>query len=75
MHYGPWRLGVLAHLARDPTRVHTKAELQRDVWGYRPDGVTRTVDTHAVRVRRALARDGAHGWIVSTWGVGYKLAP
>ncbi len=66
---------LLVHLARDPTRVYTKAELLRDLWGYRSEGVTRTVDTHAVRVRRALARAGAHGWIVSTWGVGYQLAP
>jgi DNA-binding response OmpR family regulator len=66
---------LLAHLARDPTRVHTKDELLREVWGYRADGSTRTVDTHACRVRRALARAGADGWVRVTWGVGYQLAP
>jgi DNA-binding response OmpR family regulator len=66
---------LLAHLARDPNRVHTKAELLRDIWGYRSDGTTRTVDTHACRVRRALARSGADGWVRVTWGVGYCLAP
>jgi DNA-binding response OmpR family regulator len=66
---------LLAHLARDPNRIHTKAELLRDVWGYRSEGMTRTVDTHACRVRRALARAGADGWVRVTWGVGYCLAP
>jgi DNA-binding response OmpR family regulator len=66
---------LLAHLARDPERVHTKAELLRDVWDYRATGATRTVDSHASRVRRALACAGAHGWVRTSWGVGYRLAP
>jgi DNA-binding response OmpR family regulator len=66
---------LLAHLARDPSRVHTKDELLRDVWGFRADGSTRTVDTHASRLRRKLARAGARGWVISIWGVGYCLTP
>lgn len=66
---------LLVHLARDPGRVYTKAELLRDVWGYRSNGTTRTVDSHASRLRRALARAGAEGWVCSTRGVGYRLAP
>jgi DNA-binding response OmpR family regulator len=66
---------LLTHLAREPSRVYTKAELLREVWGYRADGSTRTVDTHASRLRRKLARAGAHGWVPVTWGVGYQLAP
>jgi DNA-binding response OmpR family regulator len=66
---------LLAHLARDPERVWTRHELLRDVWGYRLDGTTRTVDTHAGRVRRALAAAGAAGWVSAAWGVGYRLAP
>jgi two-component system, OmpR family, response regulator AdeR len=65
---------LLVHLAREPSRVYTKGELLQGVWGYE-DGATRTVDTHASRVRRALARAGAPGLVVSTWGVGYRLAP
>jgi DNA-binding response OmpR family regulator len=64
---------LLVYLARDPTRVHTKAELLREVWGYPPGSTTRTVDSHASRLRRALARVGARGWITATWGVGYSL--
>jgi DNA-binding response OmpR family regulator len=66
---------LLVHLARDPIRVYTKAELLREVWGYPPDSRTRTVDTHVSRLRRSLVRAGAHGWITSIWGVGYSLAP
>lgn len=65
---------LLSMLARDPTRVHTKDELLRDVWGYRGVGRTRTVDSHASRLRRKLAAQGAgHGWIANVWGVGYRL--
>jgi DNA-binding response OmpR family regulator len=65
---------LLVHLAREPCRVYTKGELLLGVWGYEA-GATRTVDTHAGRVRRALARAGAQGLVISTWGVGYRLAP
>jgi two-component system, OmpR family, phosphate regulon response regulator PhoB len=46
---------LLVHLARDPSRVYTKTELLHEVWGYRAGGATRTVDSHASRLRRALA--------------------
>jgi DNA-binding response OmpR family regulator len=66
---------LLAHMAGDPERVWTRHELLRDVWGYRSDGSTRTVDAHASRLRGKLAAAGAVGWVVSSWGVGYRLAP
>jgi DNA-binding response OmpR family regulator len=66
---------LLAHLAGDPTRVYTRHELMRDVWGYRSEGATRTLDSHASRLRRALAQAGALGWVHASWGVGYRLAP
>lgn len=66
---------LLVYLARDPVRVCTKTELLREVWGYPAGATTRTVDAHACRLRRALARAGARGWVAATWGVGYSLAP
>ncbi len=66
---------LLLYMAHDPERVWTRHELLRDVWGYRAAGTTRTVDTHAGRVRRVLVAAGAVGWMPSTWGVGYRLAP
>ena len=64
---------LLLHLASDPERVFGKGELLRAVWGYRASGSTRTVDSHASRVRRKLDLDGSRRWVVNVWGVGYRL--
>src|SRR6476659_4171470 len=45
---------LLARLARDPTSVLTKEVLLREVWGFRSAGRTRTLDSHACRLRRRL---------------------
>jgi DNA-binding response OmpR family regulator len=67
---------LLAALAKDPARVLTKGELLRDVWGYRGAARTRTVDSHASRLRRKLAACGAgERWVANVWGVGYRLLP
>ena len=63
---------LLRALAAEPTRVFTKAELLRDVWGFRSLGTTRTVDSHACRLRHKLAVDGDR-FVVNVWGVGYRL--
>jgi DNA-binding response OmpR family regulator len=63
---------LLAHLASDPRRVFTKRELLRAVWDYRADGSTRTVDSHASRLRRKLEQRGGR-WVVNVRGVGYRL--
>jgi DNA-binding response OmpR family regulator len=64
---------LLVRLAADPQRVLTKEELLRDVWGFRSVCRTRTLDSHASRLRRKLAAAGAPGWVVNVWGVGYRL--
>jgi DNA-binding response OmpR family regulator len=66
---------LLVHLAQDPARVYTKDELLRAVWGIRSAVMTRTLDSHASRLRCKLARAGAGGWVRATRGVGYRLAP
>ena len=63
---------LLRALAAEPTRVFSKEELLRDVWGFRSLGRTRTLDSHASRLRRKLDPD--HGrFVVNCWGVGYRL--
>ena len=63
---------LLKALSADPTRVFSKEELLRDVWDYRSLGRTRTLDSHASRLRRKL--DPEHGrFVVNSWGVGYRL--
>ena len=65
---------LLLTLAREPDRVFTKAELLRDVWGYRVPGRTRTLDSHASRLRRKLREAGGGAELVdNVWGVGYRL--
>ena len=68
-------LAFLVKLASDPDRVFTREQLLRDVWAYRISAPTRTVESHASRVRRKLAAGGLDGWVVNIWGVGYKLRP
>lgn len=63
---------LLAMLATQPYRVFTKEELMQSVWGY--DGiVTRTLDSHASRIRVKLRRVGADGYVLNCQRIGYKL--
>jgi len=64
---------LLAKLIGDPERVFTKEELLRDVWGFRSLGRTRTLDSHASRLRRKLGQAGAEDCVLNVWGVGYRL--
>ena len=64
---------LLRTLASSPTRVFTKDELLRDVWGFRARGSTRTLDSHACRLRAEAARRSGDQFVVNVWGVGYRL--
>ena len=63
---------LLRALASEPARVFTREELLRGVWGYSTIGRTRTLDSHAYRLRRKLAEQGDR-FVVNVWGVGYRL--
>ena len=52
--------------------MFTKSELLRDVWDFKTMGRTRTLDSHASRLRRKLDPEG-HRFVVNVWGVGYRL--
>lgn len=63
---------LLRMLASDPTRVFTKEELLDAIWAYRGPSKTRTLDSHASRLRRKL--DPEHGrFVINCWGIGYRL--
>jgi DNA-binding response OmpR family regulator len=64
---------LLVKLMSDPTRVFTKESLLRDVWGFRSLGRTRTLDSHASRLRRKLSSVGPGAFVINVWGVGYRL--
>jgi DNA-binding response OmpR family regulator len=64
---------LLVALAADPTRVFTREELLRDVWGFHTPVRTRTLDSHAFRLRQKLAGAASVPLIVTVWGIGYRL--
>jgi DNA-binding response OmpR family regulator len=64
---------LLLKLAAEPHRVFTKEELLREVWGFQSLGRTRTLDSHASRLRRKLNSTGRGPFVVNVWGVGYRL--
>ena len=64
---------LVAKLASQPHRVWTKEELLRDVWGFRALGRTRTLESHASRVRKKLCVGPDDRFVVNVWGVGYRM--
>jgi len=64
---------LLLKLMSDPHRVFTKEQLLREVWGFRSLGRTRTLDSHASRLRRKLQSQGGGPFVLNVWGVGYRL--
>ena len=69
----PLEYELLVQLASSPDRVFGKEELLRSVWGYQSCVATRTVNSHASRLRRKLNVDGSGRWVINVWGVGYYL--
>jgi two-component system OmpR family response regulator len=66
---------LLATLAGEPRRTFTRGELTRDVWDYDPRaaGPSRTVDSHAHRLRQKLEQAGAESIVQTVRGVGWRL--
>ena len=64
--------GMLRMLAGEPLRVFSKRELLEGVWGYNTPARTRTLDSHASRLRRKLDPERSR-YVVNCWGIGYRL--
>jgi DNA-binding response OmpR family regulator len=64
---------LLATLAADPNRVFSKRELLETVWEFKSHGRTRTLDSHASRLRQKLGAVSDRPWIVNVWGHGYRV--
>ncbi|HEY5942383.1 MAG TPA: response regulator transcription factor [Solirubrobacterales bacterium] len=63
---------LLRVLATNPTRVFAKEELLNAVWAYRGNSKTRTLDSHASRLRRKLDPERGR-FVINSWGIGYRL--
>jgi DNA-binding response OmpR family regulator len=61
-------------LFRRPGRVVSRETLLANVWNVDTNVSTRTVDTHASRLRKKLKLDGSHGWqLTAVYQHGYRL--
>jgi DNA-binding response OmpR family regulator len=72
IHLSKKEYALLRALAAEPTRVYTREELLRGVWGFRAMGETRTLDSHAGRLRKKLSAQGDK-FVINVWGIGYRL--
>ncbi|MBA2125577.1 DNA-binding response regulator [Hyphomicrobium methylovorum] len=63
---------ILAHMARAPSRVFSRAELI-DACFPESNALERTVDSHASNLRRKFEAAGACGFFEGVRGVGYRL--
>src|SRR5690349_17725371 len=70
----PKEYDLLAALMRRGGQVVTRRELLVEVWDYREDVSSRTVDTHVAVLRRKLGHQPQEsGYIVTVAKVGYRL--
>ncbi len=68
----PKEFELLTYMAKSPGHVFTRDHLLEHVWGYDYMGDARTVDVHIKKIRKKLA-EYDRNFIVTVWGVGYKL--
>jgi len=69
----PKAFDLLLALVRRHGKVANRAELLREVWGYGPFIMTRTVDSHVAELRRKLDDSENPQHIVTVWKVGYRF--
>lgn len=66
--------GVLQYLASRSGEVVRRDELLQEVWGYKSDPTTRTVDNHVLSLRAKLeAKPAEPRHLITVHGVGYKF--
>jgi DNA-binding response OmpR family regulator len=75
VHLTPKEYALLAALIARNSAAVPREELLREVWGYDPDVVSRTLDTHFAELRRKLERDPHHPrHLLTVPKHGYRLA-
>jgi DNA-binding response OmpR family regulator len=71
----PKQFDLLAALAARQGATISRTDILKEVWGYRHEVVTRTVDTHILELRKKLEVDAADPkLIVTVRRTGYRLA-
>jgi two-component system alkaline phosphatase synthesis response regulator PhoP len=65
---------LLALLVRRRGEVLTRDEILKQVWGYEEPPMTRTVDTHILKLRQKIEVDPANpSYIQTVYGEGYRF--
>ena len=72
IHVSTLEMRLLVYLVEHRGRVRSREHLLEDVWGYRPDVSTRTIDTHVKRLRDKLRDAGS--LVETVRGAGYRLS-
>lgn len=76
LHLTHLEFELLRYLAERQSRVVGRSELLREVWGYRVEPNTRSVDYAVARLRKKVERDPASPRFIHTGhGDGYQLTP
>jgi DNA-binding response OmpR family regulator len=71
----PTEFDLVAHLARQPGRVFTRAQLLDVVHGVVVESYQRAVDAHVKNIRRKLEPDPHRPrYLLTVHGVGYRFA-
>ena len=63
---------MLCIMAEQPERIFTKDELLYRIWGHDSRDHSRTLESHASRLRRKLDPVDRR-YVINAWGVGYRL--
>ncbi len=72
----PKEFDLLSYFVNHPGRVFRRSQLLDNIWGYGHDGYEHTVNSHINRLRAKIESDPTNPrYIVTVWGVGYKLGP
>jgi two-component system alkaline phosphatase synthesis response regulator PhoP len=70
----PTEFALLRALLEKPGHAFTRDELIEAAFGYRYEGLDRTIDSHVKNLRKKIEPDPAHPvYIETVFGVGYRL--
>ena len=70
----PTEFDLLAHLARQPGRVFTRAQLLTAIHGVAVESYERAVDAHIKNLRRKIEPDPRHPrYVLTAHGIGYRF--
>ena len=71
----PTEFSLLVHMARQPGRVFTRAQLLDAVHGVQVESYERAIDAHVKNIRRKIEQDPrAPRHLETVFGVGYRVA-